>query len=350
MVPLFLRERVGATGLSLVARRTFLTGAVATLMPDVPVMAQTSMTAGAKVNVRRAAEARQGLLKGVRNWGYQLRRIDFDRVAQSAHDLVVIEFGLSKALRFERMFMREEIARARIKPDGSLRIVLAYLSIGEAERYRPYWDRAWEEPGKAPAWLGPMNPRWVENYPVRFWDPEWQRLIVEGPSSYLAHILGQGFDGIYLDRADVFQEWRQERPQVENDMVAWVQRVAQVARAQRPEFLVVLQNAEELLEHSGVLTAIDGIAKEDLLFGLDFAGGVNPPDEVAAALKPLQRAKRAGKTVLVVEYVGEASKIAHLASVAQREGFLPHVADRTLWRMNEPPISSFIPTDVVPPP
>lgn len=319
---------------------------MATLVTDAPVLAQT----GAKASARGAAAARQGLLKSVRSWGYQLRRINFDQMAQSAHDLVVTEFALSKALRFERAFTREEIARARMKPDGSRRIVLAYISIGEAERYRPYWDRAWEEPGKAPEWLGPMNPRWIENYPVRFWDPEWQRLMVEGSSSYLAQILGQGFDGIYLDRADVFQEWRQERPQVEKDMVAWVQRVAQVARAERPDFLVVLQNAEELLAHKGVLAAIDGIAKEDLLFGLDFAAGANPPDEVQASLGPLRRAKKAGKAVFVVEYVDDAPKIERLSSFARKEGFVPHVADRTLWRLNEPPIESFRPASGPPPP
>ena len=43
-------------------------------------------------------------------------------------------------------------------------MVLAYLSIGEAEDYRGYWDPSWVDasgvpiPGVAPAWLGAENP------------------------------------------------------------------------------------------------------------------------------------------------------------------------------------------------
>ena len=62
------------------------------------------------------------------------------------------------------------------------RKVIAYLSIGEAEDYRPYWRKEWGRKGKltaaAPGWLGAENPDWKGNYRVRYWHPEWQRLML----------------------------------------------------------------------------------------------------------------------------------------------------------------------------
>ncbi len=332
--------------MSVVSRRCVVAGMAAVLG------GAAAPGAGAQTVARPAGGTaqRRALLKGVKSWGYQLRRIDFDHVAASSHDLVVIDFGLSKNQRFVRAFSADEITRAKIKPDGSRRIVLAYLSIGEAERYRPYWRPEWEDPTTAPAWLGPMNPQWVGNYPVRFWEPAWQALIAGDAASYLAQIRAQGFDGIYLDRADVFQEWQRERPKAEADMVEFIARLAAVARDGRPEFLVVLQNAEELLRHRAVMDAIDGIAKEDLWFGLDHTEADNRASDVSASLRHLRAARRAQKSVLVIEYVSALEKIAALEARAVREGFLPHVSDRTLWRLIEPPLKTFKPADVPPPP
>jgi cysteinyl-tRNA synthetase len=51
------------------------------------------------------------------------------------------------------------------------RIVLAYVSIGEAEKSRFYWNTL---PGDL---LAKENPRFKGNYPVRFWDPRWQSRV-----------------------------------------------------------------------------------------------------------------------------------------------------------------------------
>ena len=63
------------------------------------------------------------------------------------------------------------------RPDGRARLLLAYRSVGEAERYRPYWQQEWYDPAAKPAWLGKENRRWAGNFAVQFWQPEWQKLI-----------------------------------------------------------------------------------------------------------------------------------------------------------------------------
>ena len=81
--------------------------------------------------------------------------------------------------------------------------MIAYLSIGEAEDYRYYWQPEWKE--NPPAWLLDENPNWPGNHKVYYWDPEWQAIIYGNHSSYLAKILAAGFDGVYLDLIDAYE-------------------------------------------------------------------------------------------------------------------------------------------------
>jgi len=97
------------------------------------------------------------------------------------------------------------IAQLRTKPGGGRRLVLCYMSIGEAEDYRWYWQPGWES--DPPSWLGPENPDWPGDYLVRYWDPEWQGIIHGDSTAYLDRILSSGFDGVYLDKVDAYEDW-----------------------------------------------------------------------------------------------------------------------------------------------
>jgi cysteinyl-tRNA synthetase len=155
------------------------------------------------------------------------------------------------------------------RPDGSPRVLLAYLSIGKLSGIGLIGGRNGEyDAAKKPVWLDKENRRWVGNFLVQFWHPEWQQLIFGSPDSYLDRIVAQGFDGVYLDRADAFFQWRKVQPTAASDMATFIARLADHARKENPEFLVVMQNAEELLEEAPVISTIDGIAKEDLLYGV----------------------------------------------------------------------------------
>ena len=114
-------------------------------------------------------------------------------------------------------FSKAQVEKMKRKPDGSRRIVLAYMSIGEAETYRWYW------PQRSSAWLGPENPEWHGNYGVRFWHPDWQAIIFD----YTDKIIAAGFDGVYLDKVDEFEEMGHE-----DEMVEFVARISQ--RSQIP--------------------------------------------------------------------------------------------------------------------
>lgn len=309
-------------------------------------------------------------LAGVRTWGYQLQKTDPDVVAASSFDLVVVDYSRSGG--DEGRFSADEVRAMQKKPDGSRRIVLAYLSIGEAESYRYYWGDNWVEPIRvfdmedsastpsgrgtlrvepgtreiptralhvpkltAPTWLGRENPDWGANFLVRYWDANWQKIIFGSPNAYLDRILASGFDGVYLDRVDAFYAVADDRPQAKQDMVRFVAGIARHARKLKPGFLVVPQNGEELLLEPAYLATIDGIAKEDLLTGSGESGRRNSSRAIANSEKWLRAAQQAGLPVYVVEYVQNAAKIESLREELVEKGFVPYFGVRTLDRLVE---------------
>ena len=104
-----------------------------------------------------------------------------------------------------------EVASLKIKVNGGKRLVIAYMSIGEAEDYRYYWKKGWK-PGK-PSWLRKENPDWQGNYKVWYWNTDWQNIICQrdtktkklSKTAYLGRIVFSGFDGVYLDLVDAFE-------------------------------------------------------------------------------------------------------------------------------------------------
>jgi cysteinyl-tRNA synthetase len=112
----------------------------------------------------------------------------------------------------------QDIRSLRQKAGGGGRLVICYLSIGEAESYRYYWDRSWDgnRDGRpdagAPEWLAGENPDWQGNYKVRYWDAGWQAILFGSGESYLDQILSRGFDGVYLDIIDAFEYFEKNGP------------------------------------------------------------------------------------------------------------------------------------------
>jgi cysteinyl-tRNA synthetase len=116
----------------------------------------------------------------------------------SNHDLIIMDLFFGNTV-----LTPEDLDRIRRKPQGGVRKLICYFSIGEAEDYRYYWQAGWNS--TPPSWMHEENPDWPGNYKVRYWDPEWQNLLFGGESSYLDRILTAGFDGIYLDIVDAFE-------------------------------------------------------------------------------------------------------------------------------------------------
>lgn len=306
-------------------------------------------------------------LPPINSWGYQLQKVTPSEIASSPFDLVVIDYSRNGAERGR--FKPAEMKAMQTKPDGSRRIVLAYLSVGEAEEYRYYWNSRWVEPAPfkdtaahldsgaapstptaalppptvriprlvAPGWLVRENTAWSGNFLVRYWYEGWHNVIYLDDDSYLSKIQQSGFDGVYLDRVDAVYGLETDRTDAAQLMVDLVKNLAAKARGKNPSFIVVPQNGEELLRFPDYLAAIDGVAKEDLLYGNSGGGQANPPGTISNSVVRLARAQSAGLPVMVVEYLDDPALQAKAAQDLRAGGFVPYITVRSLDRLGTIP-------------
>ncbi len=119
-------------------------------------------------------------------------------IAFTNYDLIIIDLFFNK-----EAFTAEEIKKLKKKKNGGDRLVIAYMSIGEAEEYRYYWKDSWNK--NPPTWLAEENPYWSGNFKVKYWHPEWKGHIYRNKDAYLKKIVNLGFDGVYLDIIDAYQ-------------------------------------------------------------------------------------------------------------------------------------------------
>jgi cysteinyl-tRNA synthetase len=271
-------------------------------------------------------------LSEVRSWAFQLQNVDPMEIKLSPYDIVVIDYGFDR--RNATAFPREVVDLMRDKPDGKKRLILAYFSIGEAEDYRYYWQDTWLK--NRPEWLEPENPDWPGNYLVQYWHPEWRALLFGNPNAYLDRILAAGFDGVYLDGADKFEQWKRRRPSAAPDMVDLVGAIASYARAQRNDFLIIPQNGDGLLGNPRFVQMIDGFGREDLLYSENQSDARNSPQSIADSVRRLRPLVAAGKPVLVVEYTTQPELAASMLREIRTLGFIGYIADRELKSLSPP--------------
>jgi len=119
-------------------------------------------------------------------------------LAQTNYDVLIIDMFFNG-----QAFTSQDISALKTKANGGIRKVIAYISIGEAENYRYYWNSHWVN--DPPIWLDEENPDWQGNFKVRYWEPGWQKIIYGTQNSYIKKILDDGFDGAYLDIIDAFE-------------------------------------------------------------------------------------------------------------------------------------------------
>ena len=225
------------------------------------------------------------------------------------------------------------------------RKMVAYLSIGEAEDYRSYWQSDWVRHGKrtaaAPVWLGVENPEWKGNYQVKYWDADWQKLMLPAIDDAMA----RGFDGVYLDIVDGFETYEQgadgyldnrinpeTKQTYRRDMVDWVKAIAARARAKDPAALVIPQNGSQLVAHKDFVKVISAQGIEDLFTNGKKLQPASHTDEILGHLKTLALAK---KPVLLIEYPKTHQGQALSKKLAKENGLVWLVTDRPLKTLGQ---------------
>ncbi|BDU50426.1 endo alpha-1,4 polygalactosaminidase [Haliovirga abyssi] len=124
-------------------------------------------------------------------------------VSATNYDVVIMDL-----FHNEKAYNSTEIKQLKIKKNGNKRLVVCYMSIGEAENYRYYWDKEWDK--SHPLWLDNENPSWKGNFKVKYWNKNWHDIIFGNDNSYLKKIIDAGFDGVYLDIIDAYEYFEEK--------------------------------------------------------------------------------------------------------------------------------------------
>lgn len=120
-----------------------------------------------------------------------------ESIAATNYDLVIIDLFFE-----DNAFTSDDLARMKIKANGGKRLVIAYINIGAAEKYRYYWKKSWFR--HHPTWLKRKYEGYDDEFWVKFWNKDWEEIIYGNDSSYIQKIIDTGFDGAYLDNVEAY--------------------------------------------------------------------------------------------------------------------------------------------------
>ncbi len=241
-------------------------------------------------------------LKKPKSFHYQLQNTDFDNLLNLDVDIVIIDIDDSE-------FTKEQIRKL-----SENKIILSYLSIGEAEDYRDYWR------SNLPFVLE-ENKNWPGNYNVKYWDSDWQQIILEK----VTEIIIKGYDGIYLDKIDAYEEFETDTAKFQ--MLDFVHQISVHVKALNPNALIIGQNALELYDYVKYKNAIDGVGKEDTWFNDN-----NYQDHVhrEKTLNILDEIKRDNKLIMMIDYPKSSNKILNFYDKCSEKHFMCFVSNRDL--------------------
>lgn len=268
-------------------------------------------------------------LSSVTSWLYHLGDVgtaEAAKIAASNAGLVVIDYANSSG-DASVPYTPSQLSAMRGTTD---KLIVSYLSIGEAEDYRSYWQTAWNS--SPPSFLSASNPEWPDNFKVKYWEPAWQKIMFD----YVDKIIAGGFNGLYLDIVDGFQYWEEVAPNTginyRTEMAEFVAAIDEHATAKLAslgdtrKFVILGQNGEELADNPTYLAHIDGIAKEDLQFyyqnGNESSFGKVPADWYSGSKPYLEKAEAAGVEVFVVEYMTKTRQTQNTAALQAEIDYL----------------------------
>lgn len=140
------------------------------------------------------------------NMGSYASKSDFTAAIRSKnYDLLVIDLFFNNT----SAWTKTELDSLKMKPGGQRRLVISYLSVGQAQDNRFYWEKRFAD--NPPLWLSEADKTNKGYYNVVYWDPDWQNFLYGNDDSYVRKILKAGFDGVFLDRMQPAYEYWEKK-------------------------------------------------------------------------------------------------------------------------------------------
>lgn len=147
-------------------------------------------------NITSLAEAKNYLYL-ISTDNYSNKQAFLDAIKATNYDAIIIDLFFD-----DNPLLAEDIAQLKTKQNGGKRLLLSYVNIGAAEKYRYYWKKTWGQ--HHPGYIKKKYEGYSDEFWVKFWKKNWQSIIYGNDESYVKKILNAGFDGAYLDNVEAF--------------------------------------------------------------------------------------------------------------------------------------------------
>jgi polysaccharide biosynthesis protein PelA len=210
---------------------------------------------------------------------------------------------------------------------GHGRDLLGYLSLGEIESHRAYFEAA-----KAEGLLPRENPAWPGSFSVDFRDPRWRRRVIQ---DLVPAILASGFNGVFLDTLDDAAALERADPQKYRGMVAAAANLVRSLRQAFPQIRIMVNRGYDLLPQIAPL--IDILLGESVYTTYDaqYKGYVRvPAPQYEQQVRLMREALRWNPRLRIcsLDYwnPSDIREIRHIYHVERANGFAPYVATREL--------------------
>lgn len=200
------------------------------------------------------------------------------------------------------------------------RICLAYLSLGEAESYRWFWDEIKDEP-----WIGGENPHWPGAHLIDVRAEAWQSLLIKRVAR---RHLERGYDGFLLDTLDTADTLMNHEPLLYEGVHSAMVTIVRRLREAYPHAILVANGGLSMIR--GTAPYLDGVLYEGIYSTYDFTTKTyrrRTDAERTWIQERLSRVIPYELPILALEYVDPShpEEAASIEAMARAAGFPPYL-------------------------
>jgi len=225
------------------------------------------------IDIRKPLTIVEPKPKVVKNWAFYIKDVDVQQVIKSSVDMVVIDLDTK-----DGPITKQQVQKIK----DSDKVVIAYLSVGDAEEYRRYWDDSWTKPKLAPKWLGKQSTVWKGVYHVTNpLEDQWMDIV----KKMIDTAINNGFDGIVV--AGI-------KPQTEQAEL-FLTKISEYTKRNNKQFKLFVQDYTS----KEIVGVVDGIVVQGVSYNLFGAANKN----IKQQTEVLNWFVSNNKTIYVVEFV-----------------------------------------------
>lgn len=118
-------------------------------------------------------------------------------IATTNFDVVLIDLFWD-----DQPLSTNDLGQIKNKANGGKRLLISYINVGAAEKYRYYWQDGWKL--HKPKWLKKKYDGYDDEIWVQYWCEDWQDIIYGNNDPYMKKIVDAGFDGAFLDNVEAY--------------------------------------------------------------------------------------------------------------------------------------------------